>query len=185
MALDDITIPVEKCMDNGISISEYIVLYNIANNNIIVGLIDKPMASLISLEKKGFVRLSNGSIFLRDKASEFFAVDDDLFLKWLNTYPTTVLRQYGGKRALSPAGADTILGKRLKKKWLSIFKKDVEAQERAIKVLELQVAADTRSGDMEYFVEAARWLNEGYHEKYSYLLDNDTSNNQYENEDYM
>ena len=41
------------------------------------------------------------------------------------------------------------------------------------------------SGDLEYMVEAARWLNEGYHEKYSYLLDNDTGTNKYENEDYM
>ena len=34
-------------------------------------------------------------------------------------------------------------------------------------------------------VEATRWLNEGYHEKYSYLIDQDKGDNLYENEDYM
>lgn len=78
-----------------------------------------------------------------------------------------------------------MLGKRLKKKWNSIFKKNIEAEEKAIKVLQLQVKQMEKSGDLEYMVEATRWLNEGYHEKYSYLLDQDTGANKYEDEDYL
>ena len=66
-----------------------------------------------------------------------------------------------------------------------IFKKDTGKQRQAIDVLALQVKDMKRSGDLEYMVEAARWLNEGYHEKYSYLLESNTNNNKYENEDYM
>lgn len=66
-----------------------------------------------------------------------------------------------------------------------IFKKDIVAQENAIKVLELQLEDMKKSGDLEFMVEATRWLNEGYHEKYSYLLDDDHSENQYKNEDYL
>ena len=66
-----------------------------------------------------------------------------------------------------------------------MFKKDIRAQEKAIGVLERQISADTKSGDMEYFVEASRWLNEGYHEKYSYLLDENQAARKYDNEYYM
>jgi len=42
-----------------------------------------------------------------------------------------------------------------------------------------------KSGDTEYMVEAHRWLNEGFHEKYAYLLDDSHSDIKYENEDYL
>tara|TARA_R110002049_G_scaffold25856_2_gene90401 strand:+ start:1022 stop:1573 length:552 start_codon:yes stop_codon:yes gene_type:complete len=183
--MDNITIPVDNIIKNGLSINEYLILYNTSNNNSISGLIDAGVNALVSLESKGFIKLKDGEIYLRNKSSLFFEIDDSLFLKWLNAYPTTVKRKYGGKRALSPANLDTILGKKLKKKWISVFKKDIESQKKAIKVLELQVKEDTKSGNLEYFVEASRWLNEGYHEKYSYLLDEEKASSQYENEDYI
>ena len=46
------------------------------------------------------------------------------------------------------------------------------------------VAARTKSGELEFMVEATRWLNEGYHEKYSFLLEEDV-HEAYSNEDYM
>jgi len=183
--MDDITIPVDKVVKHGLNITEYLLLYNIATGFTISKLLTNSMKPLISLEEKGFIKMSDGNTYLRSKANVFFSVDEDLFTEWLNTYPTMVMRRHGGKRALSPAGASTILGKKLRAKWDRIFKKDTGKQRQAIRVLELQVKDMKRSGDLEYMVEAARWLNEGYHEKYSYLLDNDTGNNQYENEDYM
>ena len=166
--MDDITIPVDKVVKNGLNITEYLSLYNIASGYTISKLVSDPIKSLISLEE-----------------NVFFTVDEDLFTEWLNTYPTMVMRKHGGKRALSPAGASTILGKKLRAKWDRIFKKDTGKQRQAIDVLALQVKDMKRSGDLEYMVEAARWLNEGYHEKYSYLLESNTNNNKYENEDYM
>lgn len=183
--MDDITIPVDKVVKHGLNITEYLLLYNIATGFTISKLLTNSMKPLVSLEEKGFIKMSDGNTYLRSKANVFFSVDEDLFTEWLNTYPTMVMRRHGGKRALSPAGASTILGKKLRAKWDRIFKKDTGKQRQAIRVLELQVKDMKRSGDLEYMVEAARWLNEGYHEKYSYLLDNDTGNNQYENEDYM
>lgn len=185
MALDSILLPVEDIVKNGLTINEYLVLYNISNHDCISGLIDVSITSLIGLERKGFIKLADNKIYLRDKASVFFKEDESLFVKWLELYPTMVKKRHGGKRALSPASKDTILGKTLEKKWATVFKRDVQKQKDAIKVLELYIADLKKSGDLEYAVEAARWLNEGYHEKYSYLLDNDTSNNQYENEDYL
>jgi hypothetical protein len=183
--MDNIVLPIDDIVKNKLSINEYLILFNIANNNQLSGIIDSNVEALVSLEKKGFIKISNSSLFLREKASVFFAEANDLFIKWLEIYPIMVKRRHGGKRALSPAGADTILGKRLSKKWKAVFKKDVDAQKKAIKVLELDIAQRTKSGDLEYMVEARRWLNEGYHEKQSYLLDDDTIENEYKNEDYM
>jgi len=183
--MDNITIPIDSIIKNKLSINEYVVLYDVANGHVIYGLIDNPTPALVSLEKKGWIKISDGQVFLRDKSSEFFAVGDDMFEKWLDTYPIAVTKKFGGKRALSPASPDTILGQKLRRRWQIVFKKDKAAQLRAIKVLELQVAEMTKSGDLEYMVEAARWLNEGYHEKYSYMIDEEKPENNYTNEDYM
>jgi hypothetical protein len=183
--MDDITIPVGKIVENKMSINEYLILYNIANGLVITGVLDTSLESLSRLESKGFIKISNDGVFLRDKASVFFAINDDLFIKWLREYPTSVQKSHGGNRALSPASADTILGTKLRKKWDLIFKKNILKQELAIRVLKLEVLDKTKSGDLEYMVEAARWLNDGYHEKYAYLLDQEKSENKYSNEDYM
>ncbi len=183
--MDNITLPIDDIVKNKISINEYLILYNIANGSCISGLLDTTMNSLVNLEKKGFIKIMKDGLHLREKSSVFFAVNEDLFSEWLRTYPTSVKKRFGGQRALSPASEDTILGNKLRKKWNLIFKKDTMKQREAIRVLELEVKDKTKSGDLEYMVEATRWLNEGYHEKYSYLLDQDTNVNQYENEDYL
>lgn len=183
--MDNITIPVDDVVKNKISINEYLILYNIANGFVITGILETSLQALTGLEQKGFIKVSKEGLFLRDKASIFFKSNDDLFVKWLKAYPTSVKKKFGGNRALSPADPDTILGQKLRKKWEQIFKKDVKKQEDAIRVLELEVKDKTKSGDLEYMVEATRWLNEGFHEKYSYLLDQDRGDNMYANEDYM
>jgi hypothetical protein len=185
MALENITIPVSIIVENKLSINDYLILYDIASGGSIKGLINCSIGELVSLEQKGFIKLADNTVYLRDKASVFFSVSEDLFLEWLKTYPVQVKRKHGGKRALSPDKEDTILGKKLRKKWTMVFKKNIEAQRKAIRVLELQLKDMSKSGDLEYMVEASRWLNEGYHEKYSYLLDSDKGDNLYENEDYM
>lgn len=183
--MDNITIPIDNIVKNKISINEYLILYNIANGFVITGLLEVSLETLTELETKGFIKISKDGLFLREKSSIFFAINDDLFVKWLKAYPTSVRKKFGGNRALSPADPETILGKKLRKKWDQIFKKDTGKQELAIRVLELEVKDKNKSGDLEYMVEATRWLNEGYHEKYSYLLEQDMGDNKYINEDYM
>ena len=183
--MDNILLPIDDIIKNDLSINEYLLLYNFANSRIISNMINAGVSDLVALEKKGFIKVFKNRVCLREKASVFFTQTDDHFTTWLNTYPVSVTKRNGSKRALSPAKADTVLGKILKSKWNQVFKKDVDAQLKAIKVLELEVADKKKSGDLEYMVEATRWLNQGYHEKYSYLLDEDTGVNHYENEDYL
>jgi hypothetical protein len=184
--MNKIVITLEVLQKQGLTINEYLVLYNIVNDYSISTFLDYGFKELISLEDKGFVKLIGHDIHLRDKTTSLFSINEtDLFAKWLKTYPVKVTKKFGGSRSLSPASDDTILGQKLKKKWSLIFKKDVKAQEKAIKVLEYQLEDMKKSGDLEYMVEAARWLNEGYHEKYSYLVDEGRSPNKYKNEDYL
>jgi hypothetical protein len=183
--MDNILLPIDDIIKNDLSINEYLLLYNFANSKVISGIINTSVDELVGLEKKGFIKIFKNRACLREKASVFFTQTDDHFVTWLNTYPVSVTKRNGSKRALSPSKADTVLGKLLKSKWNQVFKKDIDAQLMAIKVLELEIADKKKSGDLEYMVEATRWLNQGYHEKYSYLLDEDTGVNHYENEDYL
>ena len=183
--MDKLVIPIALLKDVGLTINEYLILFNLANKHCISEEFSYTLDELVELEKKGFIKLTSEGVFIRDKAEVLFSVKRDLFEDWLLAYPTNVKKKFGGSRALSPSKVDTMLGKRLKKKWNSIFKKNIEAEEKAIKVLQLQVKQMEKSGDLEYMVEATRWLNEGYHEKYSYLLDQDMGTNKYENEDYL
>lgn len=183
--MNNISLPIDDIIKNDISINEYLLLYNIANGFIISGLLDTGLDTLTMLERKGFIKIIDDELHLREKASIFFVVNDDLFSVWLKTYPTSVKKRFGGQRALSPASKNTILGKKLEKKWNMIFKKDIMKQKEAIRVLELYISDLKKSGDLEYAVEATRFLNEGYHEKYSYLLDEEKVSSQYNDEDYL
>lgn len=184
--METLKIPLDLLKTNGLSINEYVVLYDIIHQYEYSDFIDNAVQTLFSLQNKGFIKLENtNEIILREKTIELFDTETDYFLEWLNTYPTHVKKSSGGKRALSPSGQNTILGKKLKAKWKSVFKKDIESQKKAIEVLRLQVKDATKNGDLEYMVEAGRWLNEGYHEKYSFLAEAATEEDiTYESEDY-
>ena len=168
-----------------ISINEYLILYDIANDFLISGSFNYNSSELVELEKKALLKLTENGIFLRGKATEIFSTKEDYFSEWINIYPTAVKKRAGGTRALSPASADTILGSRLRKKWDLIFKKDIEKQIFAIKILKAEVADKKKSGDLEYMVEAARWLNEGFHEKFSHLAEKEEAINDYSSEDWL
>jgi hypothetical protein len=184
--MNDIVIPMDILNKYNLTINEYLILYNLVNGESISLIFDQTVDQLVKLESKGFIKLSEGEVFIREKTGKIFSITQDFFLKWLDLYPVKIKKTSSfGTRALSPAGADTIMGKRLRNKWNQVFKKDIKAQETAVKVLELHLKDLKKGGDLEYMVEAHRWLNEGYHEKYSYLLDDGHSDIKYENEDYM
>lgn len=181
--MDDILIRRDKLKKAGLTINEYLVLYNIVNKNIISEEITYTLDELVSLESKGFIKLTSGGVKLRGFTEEFFSISRDTFEEWLSEYPKTVHKKSGGTRALSPVSSSTILGKKLRTKWNKVFSKRVESEEKAIKVLRAQVKHMKKTGDLEWMVEASRWLNEGYHEKYEYLLEDDKE--EYNNEDYL
>lgn len=186
--MDNINIDLKLLQKLDININEYLTLWDIANNLEISSIFNYGIAELVSLEKKGLIKLTNEAITLRGKGTRIFNTTDELFEEWINLYPTYVLSSNGSKRALSPASSDTILGKRLKTKWNNLFKKDADAQRQAIEVLRAMIKSKTKDGSMCYFVEATRFLNEGFHEKEAHLIgeNSETNNNNYgESEDWL
>ena len=184
--MNDIVIPMKLLKKVGLTINEYLILYNIANKHCISEEFQFDLDQLVDLESKGFIKLTSTGMFLRNKSDVFFSIERDPFAEWLSIYPTKVKKSTGATRALSPNSPDTILGKNLRKKWNQNFKKNILAEEKAIKVLHLQVQQMEASGDLQWMVEATRWLNQGYHEKYDYLLDDEQDDrNKYEDEDYL
>lgn len=182
---ENITIDIQSLSKHGININEYLTLFDVANSNNISMIFNYGLSEIESLEKKGLIKISEGRIHLRGNAFELFNKNDDLFEDWLKIYPINVKKKHGGSRALSPASVDTILGKKLKAKWAITFKKDTEKQYQAIAVLRAYIRDLEKSGDLEYAVEAHRWLNEGFHEKYAYLVKEDEEIDIYKNEDYI
>jgi len=169
----------------GLTINEYLILYNVVNNNEIFQIFDYTLEDVVKLESKGFIKLTNKGIILRARAQKLFTVvDTNLFKKWLETYPIKVSNGRGGTRAISPKDESTILGKALKKKWNTLFKKDIKAQKKAILVLELEIADRTRSDSMQYMCEATKWLNQGFFEKNEYLIEEFNDRKDYQDEDH-
>lgn len=184
--MTNIKIDFELLKKFNINVNEYLILYDIANEFSISGVFNYCVSELIILEKKGLIKLTEEGIYLRGKSIEIFSSKEDYFEEWIKAYPTMVKKNAGGNRALSPSSSETILGQRLRKKWDLVFKKDIEKQIFAIKVLKAEVEDKKKSGDLEYMVEAARWLNEGFHEKFAHLVEESSEiKNNYSSEDWL
>jgi len=172
--MNKVEIYFDTLRENNLSINEYLALYNVVCGNCVAEFFVAEQSHLDSLEKKGFIKIIGNKTALRESAKDLFKIKEDYFLKWLNSYPIRVRKTTGGSRVLSPASDETIEGKRLRKKWKTMFKGNPKAEEKAIRVLEAEVLMRKKANDLEYMVEAARWLNGGYHEKYEYLLEEKT-----------
>tara|TARA_R110002012_G_C11549172_1_gene602276 strand:- start:532 stop:1098 length:567 start_codon:yes stop_codon:yes gene_type:complete len=175
--MEKITIDFAVLSKEGLSINEYLTLYNLVCPECINNMFRHEDRDLMSIQDKGFIKITSKEIFIREKAKEMFMVKEDLFLKWLLAYPIRVMKSHGGSRVLSPKTDDTIAGKELRKKWNKIFKGNPAGELKAIEVLKAEVAMRIKANDLEFMVEANRWLNGGYHEKYEYLLDEKTDVN--------
>ena len=175
--MDKITVDLELLKKNKLSVTQYFVLYNLVYPGVLTGIFSYSRNDLISLQTKGFIKITEEAVVLRELTKDIFQVKDDFFLKWLLAYPIRVKKSTGGSRVLSPRSDDTIEGRKLRMKWDKMFKGDLYAQKRALQVLELEVAMRIKANDLEFMVEAPRWLNGGFHEKYDYLIDEKTDVN--------
>lgn len=165
----DISINIESVLKYKLTINEYIYLRDLYVDN--KDKIDE-LYSLIdninedSLQDRGFIKITEDSIILRQKTIEMFE-PLDLFYKFLSTFP---IKTPSG-RYLSPARVDGIAVKKLKKKWESLFKNNNVLEARAIEVLEAELKWRRNSGNLEYINAMEAWLNGANYEKYEYLLD--------------
>lgn len=170
----DITIDYDTLINAGISLSEYVYLkslYDNENDRKIFKVIDRIEED--SLQARGFIKITETEIVLRSKAIDLFE-GGNLFLKFLTTFP---IKTPSG-RYLSPLRNSGIAVDKLEQKWNRVFKGKPHLQNTAIKVLEAELKWRKETGQMEYINQIDVWLNQANYEKYYYLLKEDTDHTQ-------
>lgn len=129
---------------------------------------------LEQLESKAYIKISTFTkgefntprLELRNDIRTLFEGDKDTFATWLGTFPIKT----PSRRYLSPVDPDTIMGKKLRKKWDKLFKNNAGGALKALAVLKAEMEWRRKHSTMEYMHNAETWLNQGDFEKYEYLL---------------
>lgn len=165
----DISMNIHNLQNYKLTVNEYLYLRNIyadEKDKIVdlYSIIDHINED--SLQDRGFIKITEDSIILRQKTIELFE-PKELFYKYLSIFP---IKTPSG-RYLSPAGIEGVAVTTLKAKWDKRFKNKDNLQEKAIRVLEAELAWRRKSNNMEYIHNAETWLNQADYEKYEYLLD--------------
>jgi hypothetical protein len=166
---DMISIDRNSLIINKLSINEYYFLrlhfdkFPISKDDIaLCGKVDYEY-----LQDNGFVKITEDGIILREKGNELFKDTRNNFYRFVSTFP---IKTPDG-RYLSPAGTEGVAINTLKAKWEKIFKKNVLLENRAILVLEAELAYRKRENSLKYMHACEAWLNGADYEKYEYLLE--------------
>lgn len=119
------------------------------------------------LEKEGLVTIddSEGNLEATEALVELFE-SNDAFDTFYNLYPHIVTSVVGEKRILRSATTDTILGKKIRKKWDRITKGNPKIESEIISGLNKEIIDRTNSGNLFYMQLIETWLNNGTWEKY-------------------
>lgn len=163
----NINVDVNTLLELGLTLSEYTYLLYIfleeedPNFYKVIDFVDES-----KLQNKNYIKITKDKIVLRTKGREIF--DKDLFLRFLNTFP---IKTPGSNRYLSPLGNTGLNVNKIKAKWNKLFKNKPHLQEKAIKVLEAELAWRKRTDQLEYIHNIETWLNQHDYEKFEYLLE--------------
>lgn len=123
---------------------------------------------LVYLVNKGYIEhKDNDEVTLTELGREIFELKEDLFIKFFETFPYRVPDGTGDYRILGTKSPDTILGNKIRKKWISITKADIELQKTIIKGLEHELEYRRRTSSLLYMQNMETWLNNGSWQKYT------------------
>ena len=133
--------------------------------------------AITSLVSKDFIKISDNfdyefdndfnNVFLKSSSMDLFRNEKDLFLEFLVKFP---IKTPSG-RILSPVNDDTILGKKIRKKWNILFRGNATKEKKAIAVLEAELQWRKDTNSLEFMNNAYTWLNQGNFESYAYLIE--------------
>jgi hypothetical protein len=158
----------------GLSFTEYLILYSLYNTVVYRNIEISPKV-YEKLESKDYIVKNEEQRLgweLTQKGVDFFNSDKSLFNTFIEIFPTRATDPVTGSvRILSPAKADTIAGKKLKKKWDLLTKGKVDFEEHIIKCLQAEVTFRKEHGSLHWMRNVETWLNNGTWEDYVYLLD--------------
>lgn len=173
----DISLNIQNLISNNLTIDEFLYLRNLyVKEEDKISDIFKVINNINedSLQDKGFIKITENEILLRQKAIDLFE-SKELFYKFLSTFPIKTPKG----RYLSPASIEGIAVNKLKKKWNSLFKHKSNLEDKAIKVLEAELDWRKKTQQQEFMHAMEAWLNGADYEKYEYLLEDKNNEEQY------
>lgn len=181
--MDILSIDRNTLILNTLSINEYHFL-NLLHAGLPLSLEDRIVCGKIDeeyLEACGFIKITEEGAVIRQKAKELFENTRDNFYRFIGTFPIKTPKG----RYLSPKSLEGVAVNALKKKWKSVFKDNKVAENKAILVLEAEIAWRLKGGEMEYMTGIEAWLNGAFYEKYEYLLEDAKATVQAEHNELM
>jgi len=161
---------IDELDEMGLTFTEYLILFSIYNQVIYKNIqINEKVYE--KLENKGYIEKEGDNYLLLEKGFDFFAPKDDLFEEFITIFPTRVVVPLNGSvRILSPASANTVAGKKLRKKWDTTTKGKIKFQRHVIDCLKAEIENRTATNNLQWMRNAETWLNNGTWEDYAYLL---------------
>jgi len=159
-----------------ISLTQYIYLWSIYHR-VKVKFFDISEEGIQELYKDKYIGKVVGEedkYGLTEKGIELFEPSGGIFDTFIQVFPTRVTNHIGQSRVLSPASADTLAGKKMKRKWYSMTKNKIEVEEHILKCLEKEVELRKKEGSLYWMRNIEAWLNKATWEDYEYLLETQT-----------
>lgn len=135
-----------------------------------------PLTEWTHLESKGFLKITNHGIMLRERAIKLFEISDvdGMFNEFYCTFPLKVPGRNGGSRPLR-TGIDTDFAKKIKAKYvLLVISKGLHLI--AMEALKAEMEMRSKSSSMQFMHAIDAWLNQRDWEKYSYLIEEKRDN---------
>lgn len=125
------------------------------------------------LESKGYVKLTEGGIELRESAYQLFETTDEerLWIEFWSLFPMKVPNRSGGSRPLRASSLEAKDSQVCRKKYLAIIKGKPHLHDHIVKVLNAEVEMKRPIGDLQFMNAMEPWLNQRMWEKYEYLLE--------------
>lgn len=163
---------IDELDELGLTFTEYLILFSIYNSVSYKNIQINPKV-YEKLEDKGYIKkIEDDNYVLLDKGYDFFVPPEDMFKEFIELFPTRVVNPNDGSvRILSPSSPDTIVGKKLKKKWDSITKGKLPTQKHIINCLKAELENRKSTNNLQWMRNAETWLNNGTWEDFAYLLD--------------
>lgn len=167
----EIRINLDELEKKKLSVAQYLFMWSIYFDTMIrdrENLLPDALADLIS---RRLIVKKAGEWYLLDTAAKMFESNNELFDEFIKLFPTRVAAPNGAVRVLSPASADTVTGKKIKKKWDTITKGSKDLKEHIMRCLEAEIRMRTNTGSLHYMRNIDTWITNGTWEDYEYLLE--------------
>jgi hypothetical protein len=167
----ELRINLRELEDLELSFTEYLVLWGL-HEGVRYGKITIDQSIYDNLLAHGHIMIDeDGKYKLLQSGVEIFEPTRSNFSDFISIFPTRVSSPIGEVRVLSPASSNTVVGKRLLKKWLSITHAKPEIETKIIKCLQEEIDLRRKNGTLHFMRNAETWLNKATWEDYEYLLE--------------